>query len=153
MTMTAAPAVEQLLDRRQGGADAAVVGDGAGLLVERHVEIDADQDALAVQVAAGRRGSSWPWSISNRLAAIGASDIAQALRADARRNAAARLLMPLPIMYRSRSTQRLRVAPLVVVPADELEEPAVQLDAACRRRRCSSAASWMKSLETTSSSV
>ena len=43
--------VEQLADRRQRRADAAVVLHRAGLLVERHVEIDADQDLLALQVA------------------------------------------------------------------------------------------------------
>src|SRR5262249_16768233 len=42
--------VEQFLKRWQRGPDAAVVGDVA-FGVERHVEIDAHQDALAAQVA------------------------------------------------------------------------------------------------------
>ena len=42
--------VEQVLDGGQGGADAGVVGDGAGGLVLRHVEVDADQGALALPV-------------------------------------------------------------------------------------------------------
>ena len=49
--MTAAPASSSCLIGRQRAADAAVVLDRAGLLVQRHVEIDADQDLLAVQVA------------------------------------------------------------------------------------------------------
>ncbi len=51
----------------------------------------------------------------------------------------------------SRSTQRLAVAPFVVVPADELEEVAVQLDTTCRPSKMLERVLWMKSLETTSS--
>src|SRR5262249_62390446 len=42
--------VKNVLDRRQRGLDAAVVGD-VTLLIQRHVEIDAHQDALAFQVS------------------------------------------------------------------------------------------------------
>src|SRR5262249_54932821 len=38
------PVVEDVADGGEGGTDAAVVADGA-VLFERHVEIDADQDA------------------------------------------------------------------------------------------------------------
>ena len=51
MAMTAAPASSSCLIVGSAAADAAVVLDVAGLLVERHVEIDADQDLLALQVA------------------------------------------------------------------------------------------------------
>ena len=55
---------EQRLQRRQGGADAAVVGDGRA--VERHVEVGADEHALAAQVAEVLDGlhasSSLDWS-------------------------------------------------------------------------------------------
>ena len=50
MTMRAAPASSSGVQRRQRAGDAAVVADVAGL-VHRDVEIDADQDALAAQVA------------------------------------------------------------------------------------------------------
>ena len=42
--------VEQALERGQGGADAAVVGDVA-VLVERHVEVGPDEDPLPGEVA------------------------------------------------------------------------------------------------------
>jgi hypothetical protein len=42
--------VEQILDRRQRGADAGVVGDGAGGLVLRDVEVDAHEGFLALPV-------------------------------------------------------------------------------------------------------
>src|SRR5262249_26952166 len=48
-------AVEDGADGRQGGADAAVVGDVA-VGVGRHVEVDADEDALAVRVRQGGEG-------------------------------------------------------------------------------------------------
>ena len=44
------PFLPQVLDRRQGGAQAAVVEDAAGLLVERDVEVLADEHALALHV-------------------------------------------------------------------------------------------------------
>ena len=54
---TVAPRSLQPVDRRQGGADAEVVGDGP-VVVERDVEVGAQQDALAVQVAERARSSS-----------------------------------------------------------------------------------------------
>jgi hypothetical protein len=52
--MTGGAVLLQVADRRQRGADAAVVGDAA-VAVERHVEVDAHQRALAgnVDVADG----------------------------------------------------------------------------------------------------
>ena len=49
VTTTARTGVEQRVQRRERGADAAVVGDGRA--VERHVEVGTDEDALAAQVA------------------------------------------------------------------------------------------------------
>ena len=43
--MTLAPPLEQVLDGRQRGPDAGVVGDLA--VLDRDVEVDPDQDALA----------------------------------------------------------------------------------------------------------
>ena len=50
MTMDSGAGVEKMLQRRQRGADAAVVGDVAGCIL-RHVEIDPHQHLLAVQVS------------------------------------------------------------------------------------------------------
>jgi len=46
------PCLQEVVDRRQGRPDAAIVSD-APILVQRHVEVDADEDALAFGVDIG----------------------------------------------------------------------------------------------------
>src|SRR5437763_578616 len=48
-----AASIERVLNRRQEGADARVVGDRAAR--DRHVEVDADEDALAREVEVANR--------------------------------------------------------------------------------------------------
>jgi len=45
----------EVVDGGQGGADAGVIGDGAGI-VEGHVEVDPNQHALAAQFISGEAG-------------------------------------------------------------------------------------------------
>src|SRR5262245_41122246 len=52
----ACPSVENVLDGRQRRANAPVVGDFARLLVERHVEVDANEDALTAEVSEAAEG-------------------------------------------------------------------------------------------------
>eukprot|EP00955_Chlamydomonas_euryale_P040897 351841-Chlamydomonas_euryale.AAC.13 len=46
--------INEVLEGRDGGADAGVVGDGHGRLVERHVEVSAHQHALALELGLGK---------------------------------------------------------------------------------------------------
>ncbi len=101
-----------------------------GLLVERDVEIDADQDLLAVQVAEVGEGFLGHDAVLHRTqitqdehamsadqtkidSAIAVSSLIRGLIRVIR----VAHVYAFEIMYFSRSTQRLRVAPLVVVPA------------------------------------
>src|SRR5262249_55097458 len=61
---------KQVQNGRQSGADAAVVGDVPVLLVERDVEVDADQHLLAGQVAEVTDGLLWHVTWSPGCAAI-----------------------------------------------------------------------------------
>ena len=88
VTTTRAPASASSLDGRHAGPDPAVVGDPA--VLERDVEVGADQDALAAQVA--QRSSSVASSGSEALADV-----------------------------RDQVGEAVGVAPLVVVPADDLD--------------------------------
>ena len=99
----AGAALLQPLQRRQGGADAEVVGDlAAG---ERHVEVGADEDPLAVERPEAR------------LEVLEGRDAVDHLAA-ARRDAAADLLAGVE----HEVDHPVGVAPLVVVPAEHLDE-------------------------------
>jgi hypothetical protein len=58
------PALAQPLDRRQRGADARVVGDAA--VRERDVEVDPQEDALALDVQIVERPHSSFWRMSTQ---------------------------------------------------------------------------------------
>ena len=138
--------VEQAGQGRQRGADAPVVGDGGA--VQRHVEVGADEHALAAQVAqvvdglhlvprsdgwtrADMTTSACPGNEVAGLADVGHEQVLGTVEALAH--------------VHGQVDQAVRVAPLVVVPGDDLDLVADHLgqarveDALVRvRRRCRS---------------
>ena len=97
--MTLAPCPSSVADRRQRRADARVVGDRAAVLVERDVEVDAHEDALA---RGGREVCLDGLELRSR------SSGSRSWPRDSRR--------PSSRTSASRSTHAVREAPLVVVP-------------------------------------
>ena len=121
---TRAPRSQQVLDRRQRGADPRVVGDAA-VALERDVEVDAHERALAAQL--GRRED--PRSVFLFMAGSGPRGEPPCSRqADV-------AMRPIRTPTEQVDAAR-RVAPLVVVPA-------ATPSPACRRRRWCSCASRM----------
>ena len=96
---------EDQLDGGDGGGDPLGIGDGAGHLIERDIEVDANEDALACEVEGAQRElrhKEWGWRGLEALA----DDIFDEIDA------------------------AVAVAPLVVIPADQFEEAVIEFDAA-----------------------
>ena len=131
VTITAPPRDERVADRRHRRADARVVGDRA-CVVLRHVQVGADEDALAGDVDVGQ-----------------ATGMSQPCRAEVRRVRASRRQRRRLFRRHQRHGRvehPIAEAPFVVVPGRDLDQASRHLGQ--RRIEHRRAGSWLKSTDT-----